>query len=141
MTLSELIERLEKATGPDRELDERIGGAAGVSICWPWTDQDGRYIPRIDVPRYTASLDAALTLVPEGPWMTAIAGPWRYAAHHPRAGQDNWECALTTEDVGEWCIGDYGDGDTSGKGANAAIAVCIASLKARARTGGEDGRG
>ena len=60
---SELIERLEKATGPDRELDALIWyavverPAAGEKID---RDMVNRW------PTYTASIDAALTLVPEG---------------------------------------------------------------------------
>jgi hypothetical protein len=51
--LTELIERLEKATGPDRELDAAI--------------RDALYSPsaRVGWPPYTASLDAALALVEE----------------------------------------------------------------------------
>ena len=47
--IAELIERLEKATGPDRELDRSIH----IAI-------DGNTV----VPGYTESLDAALMLVP-----------------------------------------------------------------------------
>jgi hypothetical protein len=70
MTIDELIAALEAATGPDRELDLRIARdvmnseplkhAAGLSdeliMAQAWAP----------MPRYTASLDAAVTLVPEG---------------------------------------------------------------------------
>jgi hypothetical protein len=62
--MKELIERLEKAEGPNPELDEAIGqwlvGCGFVS--WEWFEygQDGPYL------KFTSSIDAALTLVPEG---------------------------------------------------------------------------
>lgn len=77
----ELIERLEKATGPDRELDAVIWlavtpGATRRSSTvksskglWPdYTIDETRDANGIlvIVPAFTASLDAALTLVPEG---------------------------------------------------------------------------
>jgi len=49
-TLLTLAERCEQAAGPDRELDWQIAIAYNVA--------KGRY--------YTGSLDAAVTLVPEG---------------------------------------------------------------------------
>jgi hypothetical protein len=53
--MNELIERLEKATGPDRDLDYDI--ANHISL-----DAD------TDAPPYTGSIDAALTLLPPGFW-------------------------------------------------------------------------
>lgn len=46
--MKDLIERLEAATGPDQELDHAIGMAVGFGG------------------DFTSSIDAALTLVPEG---------------------------------------------------------------------------
>lgn len=57
--MSELIalaERVEAATGPDRNLDMMIHGRDGP-------DGIGAYG---DHPAYTASLDAAMTLIPSG---------------------------------------------------------------------------
>lgn len=54
MTIRELIERLEKAEGPSYALECDI--AKHVDD----------YSVRKSVPNYTASIDAALTLVPEG---------------------------------------------------------------------------
>lgn len=62
--LERLAERCERASGPDRELGADILRALG------WT-QDGHnaYTPdgdrALSIPDYTASLDAAMTLVPE----------------------------------------------------------------------------
>lgn len=71
--LSQLIERVEAATGPDRELD--------VAIILALHPEAGPYNPHCqgdepifwnapyykqECPHLTASLDAALTLLPEG---------------------------------------------------------------------------
>lgn len=74
MTLDELIAALEAATGPSRELD---------FWCWWWgkashngelpdADYAAANIKNDPGPRYTASIDAALTLVPEG-WTASVA--------------------------------------------------------------------
>jgi len=80
-TLLALAERCEQAAGPDRELDARIyilitGGSADDAD-YAATDPDVTCNP----PPYTASLDAAVTLVPEGcGWMVmssaAKVGVW-----------------------------------------------------------------
>lgn len=66
-----LAARVERATGPDRELDEAI-----TLIVHPWladiprTPEGGWLHPRFGKIRpaaaYTESLDAVMTLVPEG---------------------------------------------------------------------------
>ncbi|MDE2596311.1 MAG: hypothetical protein KGL44_05455 [Sphingomonadales bacterium] len=73
MTLSE---RIEAAEGPSRELDWLIAEALG------WTRRQvgqviayyapGDGIMRAGPPKWTASLDAAMSLVPEG-WRTSIS--------------------------------------------------------------------
>jgi len=72
--LEDIIARLEAAVGPDRESDNHIALALG----WTFTKMKGDahpywrkpgtvyYFERHTVPHYTASIDAALTLVPEG---------------------------------------------------------------------------
>lgn len=125
MTLDKLIEALEKATGPSRELDAEIAAAVDFRA------DDGHLSARATVtkfgaaylaersqshqniwshvlPRYTASLDAAITLVPDGYlWMlhhgiqsTAIVWSLEsdYDEGHPRpTGQheDSPAIALT----------------------------------------------
>lgn len=64
--MTDLIARIESADGPDRELDCRIWCAIDV-ICRDF-DLFSKVVPYFDqwqAPRYTASIDAALTLVPE----------------------------------------------------------------------------
>lgn len=86
--LTSLIERVEKATGPDRELDADIDVATFRTVM---TDDDLIYARKRDpgedathpghyfiksrsgaqaviAPAYTASIDAVLTLLPEGFW-------------------------------------------------------------------------
>lgn len=100
---ADIIARLEKATGPDRELDDAIG-ATLERPCKNWP--------------FTASIDAALTLVPGGfRWKLG------YSRHVP--------CVADLIDYGHRSLGCLGhfDGECD---SNHAIALCIAALKARA---------
>jgi hypothetical protein len=76
-TLSDLISRVEKLTGPDREVDAAIWEATEANQDYKSIHHYGgdlviRYYPGPPeptyhrLPRFTASLDAAMTLVPEG---------------------------------------------------------------------------
>lgn len=111
MTLDELITALESATGPSREMDAEIAallsgdGRAKVAHdgwwlngeCWP-----------TKAPNYTTSIDAALTLVPEG-------ASWRI---------ENWKGEISAKvQIGD-CVS-YGGTHV------AATALTIAALKAR----------
>lgn len=93
MTLNELAARVEAAEGPDRELDGEIAKGigwvfnpdTGISGFWRsmWLNPEGHADYR-GPPRYTASLDAAMSLVPEG-------AHWHCGRHsktgkHPRTG-------------------------------------------------------
>jgi hypothetical protein len=68
--LRALIARVEAATGPDRELDDDAGRAFG----WRRLDREAWFRPGermathdpTTLPRFTASLDAAVSLVPAG---------------------------------------------------------------------------
>lgn len=129
MTLSEIIARVEAATGPDRELDAEIGRALGLDVraefaeepdlgdwfigqpreCGSWMEQDA-------LPDYTASLDAALTLVPK-----------RYGRDLPIHMQRTTSfgcCAVVWHDP-EFNRSERGDAGTM------PLAVCAASLRAR----------
>lgn len=82
-----LAVRCEKASGPDRELDTEIVcaitlGVVGIDAAEPlgdqWCNRLFNYDPArcwseswLPVPHFTASLDAALTLVPEG-WVVRL---------------------------------------------------------------------
>lgn len=124
--LTSLIEALRQATEGGRELDARI-------LCAKQGYQFVEYHPmlraefRVDgvghnvvayeneIPRYTTSLDAALTLVPEGCYPTDLCwGPAKESASAYLA----WPAKPYAKQV-------------SGHGATDALALCIAALRAR----------
>jgi hypothetical protein len=125
-TLLELAERCEKATGPDRALDEAIArvvswrpdGLTASEKYPPWWFADA-----FGMPRYTASLDAAMTLAMPHWWWNASA-PLSEAAYgwsredqrQPRAG---------FEMIGEpYSVG--------ARAATVPLAICAAALRALA---------
>jgi hypothetical protein len=132
--LAELIERLEKARGPDRHLDAAIAlhvGApkaffesVGVSFDDGTVDGPDCFDDAIwgggghsyEALRYTASIDAALTLVPAGWGFKADCG----------LGYGN---SFTVGHVGQNKLYDQPEG--FGAGNTPAIALCIAALRAR----------
>lgn len=132
--LSDLIERLEKATGPSMELngliwlavpfDEKCsecgemhgrhpqhhwaeGGTVDGPDKWlTWYQRDGLHF----TPRYTHSIDSALRLVPKGM---------------------DWSLYRMDEgDPEEWFNAQVGEHCAEVR-STAAIALCIAALKAR----------
>lgn len=153
--LSALVQRLEAATGPDRELDLAIElgrrpdgeiaklmqfrrgfdhqpGMAwdihGQSVCFEKFTADGRctYNGGIPLPRYTASLDAALTLVPDG-WEWKVSNR-ASAPHAGRAYIHNGELI----NIGGGLTRNPRYRGQEVTAATPAIAICIAALKARA---------
>lgn len=95
MTPAELIAALEAATGPSRELDVALFASVGMSDlqerhCAQWiTNNKDRGVTRDHylfawAPRYTASIDAAMTLMPANHWwmvMGTAAKCGAYAAY------------------------------------------------------------
>jgi hypothetical protein len=110
--IEELIGRLEKASGPSAGLDNEIywlfSDWKNVGGGWREHKKTGkRETYSFPVyPSYTSSIDAALTLVPEGE-------PYRM-------GTCNGSCAAQVGTDMDFC-----------DGATIAIALCIASLRAR----------
>lgn len=119
----DLIERIEAAGGPDRDLDWRIQKALGIGD-WPDIDMWPPFMPGSKfekaIPAYTASLDAAMTLVPTEPFPEMRPGKWWW-------GVDSLGCdahvAYENRDSG---IPEY-----SAQGATPALALCAAALRAR----------
>ena len=77
MTLLELAERVEAAAGPDLDLDLAIGEAVGSWPAGPGTFK----LPK----RYSRSLDAAMTLVPEG-WLVKHLSQLDF--------DEGWQCQM-----------------------------------------------
>jgi hypothetical protein len=137
--LADLIERLKQATGPDRELDRMIavhpktpscGVAKGTELhrvaeaegCGS-LDDNGVFHPIFVIPRYTESLDAAMTLVPEG-WS------WHLSGGDLSVGGKPYACIASNELSGgpePWLEEREVEEATA---ATPAIALCIAALTA-----------
>ena len=119
-TLLALAERCEQAAGPDRELDCHIHALIeGRNI------RPERWIETVRlhdhaVPRYTASLDAAVTLVPEGYYWQAANGKRRHS--EPQACADLFVAHGPNR----------GDMSFTADAATAALALCAAALRVRA---------
>lgn len=145
--MKELIEKLEAATEGGRLLDFEIQVAIEDRI-WPSRRMNGTIInpnakmsdfleacrdvidaddEDYDFPRYTTSLDAALTLVPHpsgGSSPATTFGIEGCADDRPR-GASAWVSyfsGMTGGPVGE---------PSRGRGATLALSLCIAALKAR----------
>ncbi len=144
----ELIARLQKATGPDRELDVAVYIASGEfdreQKSWlacrdglhalrgpdpldPTPEENAGASKRL-CPHYTASIDAALTLVPAGVELAITSLMLRPggAVASLRTG------SIINPETKEWAA----------HAATMPIALCIAALRARAalRTPGEVGK-
>lgn len=110
-TLAELAERVEQAAGPDRELDRCLFAVLhGIDR--------GRATGPMDFSP-TASLDAAMTLVPEGWWIQHL-------------GQliGGWACRIETNGPPSASLGLF-------FAPTAALTICAAALRSRAAIKGE----
>lgn len=112
----ELAERVEAASGPDRELDALIHEVFGLPFEMEyWSEADTTPQRNLSkVPHYTASLDAAMTLVPDGwNWGVWMRHDWR------EQNAQVWHPARDASTL-------------HGYAATPALALCAASLRARA---------
>jgi len=132
--MQDLIERLEKAEKPSRGLDAEIWAIARPGRYQQKYDSVLPFLPkgtpeetrraeclsavRTAAPRYTASLDAALTLVPEDEVFEIM-----------------WDDDMRGRRRAYVEVGEYDAGDDCrvyrGEGPRPALAVCIAALRAR----------
>jgi hypothetical protein len=146
MSLSELAERCEKATGPDRELS-----AAIALTVHDWLHEvEGNkplncrirnrfgslvYIGSVSTDMdYTASIDAAMKLVPEGCSATVwTAGPRGFTTG-PAARLFSYP--KDPEAEGGYAIRALSDHEITA--ATPALAVCAAALRARGAVTNED---
>lgn len=132
MTSDELISKLEAATEGARWLDEEVAVAVGwtrkdVKHDFKWKAPDDQLY--ILPPRYTTSLDAALTLVPDSgvknsPWLPCIELE-RTWGEHRWDGEFRWEVHLSHPTL---------DAHVA-SAPTAPLALCIASLKAARHEG------
>ena len=109
----DLIAKIEAATEPDMELDAEIATASGWQMyddgCW---DLPGQYDTALTgTPPFTSSIDRAMLLVPKGHWWAIVM----------RGNEDGFDASVIPPDTEM----------TWHRGANAALAICIAALKAR----------
>lgn len=153
--LLKLAERCEKALGPDRQLDAEIARAIGfgsvryVSMeatdynntvhSWIAWKSDKEVGPWEYLKAYTTSLDAALTLVPEG-WAMRIEDWPRPEGQTDIAsdGGPNAKAALmecTEKRIGRQVIWGWhtpGGASVEARAATPALALCAAALRSRA---------
>jgi hypothetical protein len=121
--LASLIERIEQAEGPSVELNHEIAAAVGWravpnptaagGLVGKWWTPDQRMS---ELPPFTHSLDAAMTLVPEGAlWTLEPDTAWvRWIDHDHPAGVNEAQA-----------------GYNGREGKATALALCAAALKAR----------
>lgn len=125
-----LIKRLEALTGPSREVDAEIAEAIGwKSVPWEFSGKRGvtwyASGPEAykECPHFTGSIDAALTLVPEGcVWALNFAS----MATIVKVGTKKFDI-IDGVIVGQWPENQR-EGELP---VSVAIALCIAALKAR----------
>jgi len=79
------------------------------------------------IPRYTQSIDSALTLVPEGFYVSHIGRELKYGGWYVKIKREA-DYGIESDDVPRW---------TSGAHQPVAIALCIAALKAQESTNEE----
>ena len=142
--LLELAARIEAASGPDREIDARIAVALRLG-CRPNLPDDLEYLSlvrdddfesagtywfhcrsgkslRTSLP-YTGSLDAAMTLVPEG-WVVERLSIWPQESSATLCGTREGKDGLRWHN--------FGDGRAQGTAKTAPLAIALAALRARA---------
>lgn len=102
-----LAELCEQASGPSRDLDRQISLAVRARVQYKF---------------YTSSIDAALTLVPDGYGYILITS-------ESRVGGTSADVTYEGHDAGDWR--DHRNGRCE-RHSHAAIALCIAALRARA---------
>jgi len=115
---SDLIQRLQDATEGSRELDFDIALSIGWTrewyiSCYGWKNPKGQQCSERYVPAFSTSIDAAMTLVPEGHGTVALEITRKSA----RAAIGN--------DTQEGFVGEAAEAPTP------ALALCIAALKAK----------
>jgi hypothetical protein len=118
--MTDLIKKLEALEAPCRECDYAIGKANG----YDYEEELGGAIRKTG-PAYTASIDAAMTLVPEGDYDQDWVRTTRAASEGFKLWQVRIALETTQQDPDETSPVALGEHD------NPAIALCIAALRAQ----------
>jgi len=128
--------RVEALEGPCRECDCLIENTLGLAKFErdPRVIYGDAYYNRVEPKPYTASLDAAMTLVPEG-FVLHNLQETPTIVHEEHTGWEplpNWQATLLRQD----CAGyrnrkKFMQAFEHGGGNTAALALCAAALKAR----------
>lgn len=143
MEIAELIAKLDRASGPDRELDAGIWEHLGLAPKYDnsknnyghWHYRGGGDYHYSDdspwgrnqlAPFYTSSIDAAMTLVPDG-YGWSVSQPNATALASGLLKKNTPVTAEVQHGIGSRYVV---------AGATPAIALCIAALKARAQIAG-----
>lgn len=156
-TRLELAERCEQATGPDKRLDVQIyilldpdaqhivGEKPGRfpreaiygprSSFWDWAMDAAKEPPVFGaIPPFTASIDAAKTMVPPG-WAVQLED-WPAHPDGDTPGSANarlLECTLGTSFKGKRPYGYGGGRRVEASAATLALAICAAALRIETR--------
>ncbi len=125
MTIDELIAALKQATGPSREMDAAVDicitGGSAADLAYVLEPMQGE-APGASIERtlrplsYTASIDAALTLVPADTF-------WRVGHNGEGADPSDFRADVM-----------MGGLYSTGIASTPALALCIAALRARQAT-------
>lgn len=117
----DLVARLEAASGPDAELNTDICDAVGI-----------RLGTLLHAPLFTESIDAARTLIPASTETVQI-GATVWFLPNGRGAARLWSRIKDDAAEGGWAAGSVrgNPGLPTNSGATPAIALCIASLRAR----------
>lgn len=122
--MNDLIAKLEAATEGSRELDLRISyeiNPPRYAITAEPVELDV-WLAEGGARSYTTSLDAALTLVPEG---------WRWTVANPGYDKGVYQGGRALADL-HHPLSSGGGPNAKAFGATPALALCIAALRARA---------
>lgn len=130
--LLELAARCEAAVGPSKTLDVAIADALGLKTLngmgravYLHNSPKGSFAP----PRYSASLDAAMTLIEQGELCVRFG--WN----------TNPDAKLLSGAVAAILYADFSGTVAEGEGKTPPLAICAAALRARASTTPENSRG
>ncbi len=122
-----LADRCERAKGPDRELDERIGMAIGLKRTMRVGHEclGNDRVVRILCPAYSTSLDAAMTLVPKD-CLAMVRHLWDGDNRAGQAVLNSYVSSREEADGKMWAAGFIAVSATP------ALALCAAALRAKA---------